>query len=79
MRLDNCPHCAVSMIGNPIPSEHQEAYGGHTHFRRDISVEVLGDYDGGLYMQCPDCLGKWHRWPEGHYLRARAEKYVGTP
>jgi hypothetical protein len=50
-----------------------------THYSRVITVERRGVYDGGLYFMCPDCGFKWHRWPEGHYLRARAEPYVREP
>ena len=39
-------------------------------------VEVPRVYDGGLYYQCPDCGGRWHRWPEDHRLRAVAAPYV---
>lgn len=40
-----------------------------------IGVEVRGVYDGVLYWTC--WAGhRWHRWPEGHYLRARAERFV---
>ena len=39
-------------------------------------VEVLGAYDGALYLQCPVDGVRAHRFPEGHYLRAKAEKYV---
>lgn len=47
-----------------------------THFYRSICVEIPGVYDGGLFNECPDCHHRWHRWPEGHYLRKRAEVYV---
>lgn len=73
VRHDECPHCSASLIGSPIPASHQEAYGGKTHFRRDILIEVQGVYDGGLLLQCPDCRGYWHRWPKGTPQRAQAE------
>ena len=40
-----------------------------------------GVYDGALFWQRPDCAGRWHRFPEGHSLRERAEGYVdgGAP
>jgi hypothetical protein len=41
-----------------------------------LGVEVRGKYDGILYWECPDCEHTWHRWPEGHYLRTRADPYV---
>lgn len=49
------------------------------YFYRSISVEVPKVYDGGLYVQCPDCEGTWHRWPEGHPLRAKAKTYIHGP
>lgn len=81
---DNCPHCGVSLIGAEIPPENQHYYnaldkapgspGWITHGRREIGIQVMGDYDGVLYWKCPDCGGVWNRWPEGHYLHARAER-----
>lgn len=44
-----------------------------------IGVEVWGRYDGVLYWECLACTHRWHRWPVGHYLRARAEPYVKGP
>lgn len=44
-----------------------------------ISVEVRGVYDGGLFWMCPKCKGRWHRWPVGHPLWARAERYIDDP
>lgn len=40
-----------------------------------VIVEVRGIYDGGLFFECMACGHRQHRWPEGHYLRARAESY----
>lgn len=45
---------------------------------RVIGVEIRGVYDGVLIWHCPDCAHQWHRWPEGHPYRQRAEPYV-TP
>jgi len=45
------------------------------HFYRSITVEVRGVYDGGLYIQCPDCGGTWHRWASGP-LRKKAKPYI---
>ena len=43
-------------------------------------VEVWGVYDGGLFFADPKhnggCGFAWHRWPKGHHLRQRAEKYL---
>lgn len=79
MAFDKCPHCGVGLIGKPINEEYlfEGLYAeGTTHYRREIGVQVRGVYDGVLYWQCPDCGGKWHRFPEGHYIRQRAEPYV---
>lgn len=72
----HCPHCNADLRGVEIPEEHRQFYGSETHFRRDILVQIQGIYDGGLYYQCPDCGGQWHRFPEGHRLRAIAEKFI---
>lgn len=74
---DNCPHCGVSLIGAPIETESQEWFGGATHFRREIGIEVRGAYDGVLYWQCRDCGKEWHRFAKGmHYLSKTAEKHM---
>ena len=36
----------------------------------------MGAYDGTLYYLCPDCGGRWHRFPEGHPLRGLAEFHI---
>ncbi len=82
MRPDICPECAADLTGEPIPEASRQAgsYGppetAPTHFSRLIMIEVRGVYDGGLYFVCPDCGVRFHRWPEGHPLRAKAEEYV---
>lgn len=48
-------------------------------YSRTISVEIPHVYDGGLFFQCPDCGGRWHRFPEGHPLRRVACVYVDAP
>lgn len=81
-RLDNCPHCDRSLRGARIPDDSlgPELRDGQPHFfMRTISVEVSAVYDGGLFYQCPDCGGRWHRWPEGDRLRAEAARFVGAP
>jgi len=40
------------------------------------STEVYGVYDGGLFYRCDQCKVTWHRWPEGHRLRAEAQKVM---
>ena len=58
---ENCPHCKVSLLGDPIPKKYLEHYSG-THFKREIGIEVRGFYDGVAYYECPDCKGKWGAW-----------------
>lgn len=60
--LDQCPHCE---------SDQRDG-----DYRRTFMVEIRGLYDGGLFYECPDCGGRWHRWPEAHWLRAKAAPYV---
>lgn len=64
---EQCPHCRVELA--------YIADDGKT-YSRTLMVEVNGVYDGGLFYQCPDCYGRWHRWPPGHYLRKRAHRFV---
>jgi Zn ribbon nucleic-acid-binding protein len=44
-----------------------------------IGVEIQGVYDGVLYWECLYCGHRWHRFPAGHYLHAKAEKYLSKP
>lgn len=44
-----------------------------------VGIEVPGVYDGILYWGCPACNFRWHHWPDGHYLRPRAEPHVINP
>lgn len=73
----NCPGCGSDQRGDEIPAKYADCYpSGATHYWRTIMIEIPGVYDGGLYFQCPNCGHRWHRWPEGHHLRAKAEPYV---
>lgn len=65
---DPCPRCKADLNGAPRPD------GGF--YSRKIGVEVLGAWDGVLFWRCPDCEGEWHRFPEGHGLRAIAERHI---
>lgn len=49
-----CPHCGSDLRGAEIPKESREAYGGSTHFSRQILVVLLHE-DYWRYMRCPDC------------------------
>lgn len=62
--VDRCPHCG----------SNQRTDDGE--YRRTFMIEIRGLYDGGLFYECPDCQGRWHRWPEGHMLRRKADPYV---
>jgi hypothetical protein len=54
-RIDACPHCGVSLIGEPIPEKwRDEYYGGSTHYRREIGI-VDRERDRTTHFQCPDC------------------------
>lgn len=65
-RLDNCPKCNISFIGDPIPEDIVEYYSG-THWRKEIGIEVPGKYDGISYFMCPNCEYKWDRWTGEEY------------
>jgi hypothetical protein len=56
-----CPHCQADLQGSEIPSEHREAYGNKTYFKRLIGMEVQGHYDGVAEWICPDCGARWPR------------------
>lgn len=45
-----------------------------------LGVIIRGVYDGVLFWECEACGTRWHRWPEGHWLRQRADPHVrGEP
>lgn len=65
---DTCPACAAQL-----------AYKSRGYdYSRAIGHKVQNVYDGILYWSCPMCGHRWHRFPTGHHLRARAERFV-TP
>lgn len=70
METDRCPACGADLT---------HVVRG-TQYSRATSVEIRGVYDGGLFYahtrQSGGCGAAWHRWPEGHHLRAKAEPYV---
>jgi len=73
-RPDNCPHCGVSLIGEPLPSS---LYGGNeTPWRREVGCEVQGAFDGVLFWKCPDCGGTWQRFDLTSPLHHVAKKYM---
>ena len=41
-----------------------------------VLIEVQGLYDGALYIRCKHCNTNWHRFPKGHYLNDRAQKWA---
>jgi hypothetical protein len=81
-QLETCPHCTISLQGEPIPEKYLKdgSYGpwdGTPQFySRRIGMEIPGQYDGVLFWECPDCGGRWHRWPEGDFRYRRAAPYV---
>lgn len=66
----HCPACGVSLKGLPIPIHDRDFFGGATHFRREIGVEVRGTYDEIDHWLCPDCGTKfnrnWEQLPEDY-------------
>ena len=74
---DVCPGCGVDLRGEPIPAESRHYYADDaTHFLRMIGHEIPSVYDGVLYWSCPDCLHRWHRWPEGTRMHTAAAPWV---
>lgn len=59
MNENNCPHCNVSLQGEPIPKDKWHLYGNKTHFGRQIGIYSL-KYDKTIEYQCPDCKGTWN-------------------
>lgn len=59
-KLDTCPICGVSWVGDPIPETHRQHYGGATHFRRLIAMYDV-TLDCTTQWKCPDCLTLWDR------------------
>lgn len=64
---ERCPKCEVGLT-----YVHTDG----RIYSRAIMVEIPDVYDGGLFWQCPDCGGRWHRWPEGTWQRRKAQEYV---
>lgn len=55
-KKDKCPHCNVSLLGDPIPKNSLKCY-NTTHWRREIGIDggYIGIYDGIVAYKCPDC------------------------
>ncbi|MCC0567353.1 sortase family protein [Brevibacillus borstelensis] len=53
-----CPHCGISLQGEPIPMEKRPFYSNYTHFSRKIGIynDALDRTDQWL---CRDCGGEW--------------------
>jgi hypothetical protein len=63
MRIpEECPKCRANLIGDPIPEEDREVFGGSTHFIRTIGLEDPAIYDGVYAWKCPDCGYEWMRF-----------------
>lgn len=50
-----CPICGESFIGNEIPEQYKDWYGGKTHFSKIIGIEIPHLYDGCIMWKCGDC------------------------
>jgi hypothetical protein len=75
--LDDCPNCKMSLVGDPIPDQSLPLYGGSTHYRKEVGVEIRGVYDGVLYWSCPGCGWAWHRWDDSNPEKvAKARPYI---
>jgi hypothetical protein len=68
--VTQCPHCGAGLLSDKLTTDGEP-------YRLAILVEVQGVYDGGLFYQCPFCNGRWHRFPEDHWLYPRAARYIG--
>ena len=62
----SCTACARSLM---------YTRNGSSYSHEEIRVEP-GVYDGGLYLSCPFCGHRRHRWPVGSALWAKARPYV---
>lgn len=54
----NCPHCDVSLLGEPIPVKDLHHYGRSTHFKREIGIYDW-DKDRTVAYRWPDCQKEW--------------------
>lgn len=74
-RLDNCPNCNNSLIGDPIPKEIVEHYLG-THWKREIGIDGgwARIYDRIVAWRCPDCNHEWSRG-NSEWAKEMFEKY----
>lgn len=78
LKYEQCPMCSASFKGKEIPEKSRHLYGDATHYSNIIGMEIRGVYDGVLFWQCHNCGARFHRFPEGHYLRERAEAHIHT-
>jgi predicted RNA-binding Zn-ribbon protein involved in translation (DUF1610 family) len=46
------------LIGDPIPEDQREMFGGSTNFARQIAII---ENDHIVAWQCPDCGKEWKR------------------
>jgi len=54
-----CPHCGVSLRGDPIPRKSQHVF-GCDHFGREIGIYDIAS-DRTVMWKCPDCGSMWPR------------------
>lgn len=57
METEHCPHCGVSLQGDPIPEDIAHHYSA-THWSRKIGIYDR-DADRTVSYRCPDCNGAW--------------------
>ena len=55
-----CPNCGNGLVGEPIPEEEREHFGGKTTFTRLVSVNDR-QLDRQIGYCCPFC---WKQWNE---------------
>lgn len=53
-----CPRCAISLLGAPIPEELRQYYSGKRHYSRAISI-YSRDQDAHDHWKCPYCGNEW--------------------
>jgi len=69
-KVHNCPRCGTTQVGEEIPEENRECFGGATHSCRSIAYYA---HDMTMFYVCPDCDNAWHRFPRNSPHRSKAE------
>lgn len=58
--MDKCPICGSNWVGETIPEDQRENFGGRTNFSRLHAITVQGTDEIDHY-QCPDCENNFSR------------------